>query len=132
MSKLQKRLSKILENPENAIIVGRGFCDVEDLSTIFQSIFMISESPPEKKLKNLIYRENFDNLSQLSYITAVFFALHDIKKLDMIVPILTRWNPMVIVQGNELIGRDLSKTLYDNKYIAFSQNGSFHIWKPKK
>jgi hypothetical protein len=132
MTKFQKRLLKFLETPENSIILGQGFGEIEDLAHIFQSIFLISELPPEKKFKNLIYRENYENLSQLFNISVVFVAVRDVKKIDNIVSILNRWRPIVIVEGNDLIGRDLSKTLYDNGYLADSQHGNFHVWKIKK
>jgi hypothetical protein len=132
MTKFQKRILKIIGEPENALIVGKGFGEIEDLTNIFQTLFVVSDLPPGQKFKNLVYRENFEHLSQLVYISAVFFSLTDIKKLDKIETILNRWSPYVIVEGHTLIGRDLSKPLYDNKYIAYSQDKSFHVWKSKK
>jgi hypothetical protein len=132
MTKFQKRILKIIGEPENALIVGKGFGEIEDLTNIFQTLFVVSDLPPGQKFKNLVYRENFEHLSQLVYISAVFFSLTDIKKLDRIETILNRWSPYVIIEGHTLIGRDLSKPLYDNKYIAYSQDKSFHVWKSKK
>lgn len=131
MDKFVKRLAKSIENPENALVIGQGFFPLESLCQVFKSVFIISEITPQTKFRNLIYRENFNDMSQLSNISIVFFGLKDIKKLENVSSVLNRWRPDVYIEGEVFITRDLSKPLYDNRYIAVSHNKTFHIWKSK-
>lgn len=131
MSKFRKRLQKVLGDTENALILGDGFSSVQDLCVLFQTVFVINPTWTGQKYRNLIYREDFGDLVQLPRISTVFLSPKDSQMLDAVAAVLNRWRPMVVIEGNEVIDRDKSKCLYENHYLAFSQNGSFHIWTCK-
>jgi hypothetical protein len=129
MNKLQKRLRKLVKNPENAAVLGHGFGRLDIMLDLFKTIFIFSWDSPPAKAKNLIFRENFDDLNPLSEISMVFIDLNQLHHIEKIMPVCVRNKSLIIIEGNEVIGRDLSKTLYINNYRAVDQHGFYHVWK---
>ena len=129
MSKLIKRLRKLVKSPENAVVLGQGFGHLDIMINLFKTIFIFSWDAPKVKAKNLIFRENFDDLSPLSEVSMVFVDLNQLQHLEKILPVCIRYNSLIIVEGNDVIGRDLSKILYTNNYRAVDQHGFYHVWK---
>ena len=129
MSKLIKRLRKLIKTPENAVVLGQGFGHMDIILNLFNTIFIFSWDKPTLKAKNLIFRENFDDLSPLDHVSMVFVDLNQLQHLEKIMPLCIRYRSLIIVEGNEVIGRDLSKVLYANNYRAVDQHGFYHVWK---
>jgi hypothetical protein len=129
MNKITKRLRKLVKSPENAVVVGQGFGHLDIMLNLFKTIFIFSWDAPKVKAKNLIFRENFDDLSPLSEVSMVFVDLNQLQHLEKIIPVCIRHNSLIIVEGNDVIGRDLSKILYINNYRAVDQHGFYHVWK---
>lgn len=129
MNKLQKRLSKLVKNPQNAIVLGQGFDHLDVILNLFKTIFIFSWDTPKVKAKNLIFRETLDDLNPLSEISMIFVDLEQLHHLEKLMPVCTRCKSIIIIEGNEVIGRDLSKTLYINHYRAVDQQSSYHVWK---
>lgn len=129
MAKFEKRLKKISKSIENAIVVGNAFGHIADMLSVYRTVFVISQNPPEIKSKNLVYREDFKDLSHLPEISAVFFDLDQIHHLNSLATVMTRYRPVVVIEGNDAIGRHLSKPLYDNNYRCTDLLGIYHVWK---
>jgi predicted Rossmann-fold nucleotide-binding protein len=132
MNKFQKRLSKLLKNCENAVVVGHGFGYLREITEMFKTVFVISSSPPGIKLKNLVYMEEFNNLSQISEVSIIFVDLEKIHSLENFEQLWRRTNSLVAIEGNDAIGRDLSTTLYRSGYECTGLHGFYHIWESKK
>ena len=132
MNKFQKRLSKLSKNCETAVVIGHGFGYLDAIIKIFKTVFVISNTAPQIKSKNLIYRENFDNLSQITEVSVILFDLAEIHRLLNVSPIWHRNKAIVIIEGNDPIGRTLSKSLYDSSYECTGLHGFFHTWELKK
>lgn len=128
MSKFEKRLKKISKGVENAIVVGNAFGHLEELLLIYKTVFIVASSRPEIKSKNLVYREDFKDLSHLPEISMVFFDLDQVHHLNAVATVMTRYRPTIVIEGNDAIGRDLSKPLYDNNYRCTNLLGLYHIW----
>ena len=132
MSKFNKRISRLTRNPlQNALVVGEGFDHLEDLLEIFQTVFLINEKSPSIRSRNLVYKENYDDLHLLVDISCVFFDLSKINDIALTVPVYSRWKSIVIVEGNDPIGRDYTQSLYNNGWKCTSQQGFFHVWELK-
>lgn len=129
MSKLAKRLRKLVKVPENSVILGQGFGQMDLILDLFNTTFIFSWDAPRIKAKNLVYRENFDDLSPLSGISMVLIDIDQLHHIDKIMPVCLRCRSLILIEGNEVIGRDLSKTLYVNNYRAVDQHGFYHVWK---
>lgn len=132
MDKFQKRLSKSCGSMENALVIGSGINNLEKIINIFKNVFVFSKTSPQIKAKNLIYRENFNHISQITEISAVIFDLDYVKYLEDTAVVWTKWKSTIIIEGDIPIGRDLSTSLYKNHYECTSIQGFFHVWEPTK
>jgi len=129
MSKITKRLRKLVKSPENAVVIGQGFGHLDIMLNLFKTIFIFSWDAPKVKAKNLIFRENFNDLNPMAEISMVFFDLNQLHHLDTMLSVCVRNKSLIIIEGNDVIGRDLSKSLYINNYRAVDQHGFYHVWK---
>jgi len=132
MNKFQKRISKLSKNHETAVVIGHGFGYLDKITEIFKTVFVISEPAPVIKSKNLIYRENFDNLSQITEVSIILFDLSMVHRLEDTSPIWHRNKAVVVIEGNSPIDRTLSKSLYNSSYECTGLHGFFHTWELKK
>lgn len=129
MSKFEKRLRKSSRDMENAVVVGTAFGQLEEILSIYKTVFVISPTPPILKSKNLIYRENFSNLEQLGNISAIFIDKNQIHHLAAVMVLGSKNKSPVLVEGNEPIGRELSGPLYSHGYRCIDLQGLYHVWK---
>lgn len=129
MTKFQKRILKTTEKIENCLIVGQGFGFLEECLEIFKTVFVINEIKPSIRTKNLIFRDDGSDLSQISDITHVIFDRNNINELVMYQTVWNKHNSVVIIEGDEPIGREFSKPLYDTAWNCVDKQGFFHVWK---
>jgi hypothetical protein len=129
MSKLTKRLRKLVKNPENAIVVGQGFGQLDIMLNLFKTIFIFSWNAPKLKAKNLIFRENFNDLNPMSEISMVFFDRDQVHHLETMMAMCVKNKSVIVIEGNDVIGRNLSLPLYTNNYRAVDQQEFYHVWK---
>lgn len=131
MDKFVKRIHKLAKHLENAIVIGNGFGNLHILLEHFKTVFVIGGTYPEIKARNLVYRQDFDDLSYMTEVTAIFIDLSRITDLENIMHHAVRCKSSVVIEGNDPIGRDLSKPLYGNHYECTSLQGFFHVWQRK-
>lgn len=132
MNKFQKRITKLSKNWQTALVIGNAFGHLEDLLGIFDTVFVIADHPPAIKARNLVYREMFDQFEQLSDIHFMFYDRNTIEMFRSSMGIWNRNKPVVIIEGHDVIGRDLSGHLYTNSYNAVHQEEEYHVWKMKQ
>jgi hypothetical protein len=113
-------------------VIGHGFGHLQDILEIFRTVFVIGVEQPNIKSKNLIYRETFDNITQISEIGAVFYDLEQIQRVEETSQSWLRHRAIVVIEGNEPIDRTLSKFLYASFYQCTGTHGFFHTWELKK
>jgi hypothetical protein len=132
MSKFAKRISKIHPHSlQNALVIGRGFGFLEVITGTYQTVFLIDADRPDIKTKNLVFKENYDDLHLLVDVSTIFFDLAKINDINLTAPVFTRWKSLVIVEGNEPIGREFTQSLYHHGWRCTSQQGFFHVWELK-
>jgi len=132
MNKFQKRLSKLDKNQINAVVIGSAFGNLENILEIYNTVFVINENLPTVKAKNLVYREDFHNLNAITEVSAIFFDLNQLDQFEMVKDFWQRNNSKVIIEGDEPIGREFSKPLYDTGWGCTSKQGLFHVWEKLK
>jgi len=131
MNKLEKRLRKISNSYDNALVLGNAFGHLEKILTIYSTVFVFNKMPTIKA-KNLIYRENLDHLNNIIQVSAVFFDLDNLYYLKDLKDCWQRNNSMVIIEGNDLIGKEFAQPLYESSWGCTKQLGSFHVWEKIK
>ncbi len=129
MNKIQKRIRKLSRNSTNALVVGGAFGNLSTILEIYNTVFIISDDMPSIRAKNLVYRENISNLNHIVDVGAIFYDLNQIDKLEHLQHFWSRNNSNIFIEGNEVIGREYSKPLYDSGWRATSQQGFFHVWE---
>jgi hypothetical protein len=132
MNKLQKRLRKLDKTQVNAVVIGSAFGNLENILEIYNTVFVINKNVPTVKAKNLVYKENFDNLNGITEVSAIFFDLNQLDQFEMIKDVWQRNKSKVIIEGDEPIGREFSKPLYDTGWGCTSKQGLFHVWEKLK
>ena len=132
MNKFQKRLSKLDKNQVNAVVIGSAFGYLENILEIYATVFVIDENLPTVKAKNLVYKENFDNLNAITEVSAIFFDLNRLDRFETVKDFWQRNNSKVIIEGDDPIGREFSKPLYDTGWGCTSKQGLFHVWEKLK
>lgn len=129
MNKFKKRLTKTIGNSQNAVVLGQGFGQLDIILEIFKTVFIFSWDTPNLKAKNLVFRENFNDLNPLTEISAIFIDLNQIQHLENMAQIWHKNKCTVLIEGQAPIGRDLSKPLYRDHFRCVEQQELYHIWK---
>jgi hypothetical protein len=132
MAKFAKRLRKLSGYTENALVVGKAFGNLDQLLEIYTNVFVVDEDSPSVKAKNLIYKENFDDLNVLTQVGAIFIDLDKIDKLDILEDFWQRHKSTIFVEGNDCILRHLSKPLFKTGWQCTSLQGIYHVWEKIK
>lgn len=131
MSKFKKRIQKSFSTEVNVLVYGTGFGFLEDILDLFPSVFLIAKEHAIKR-KNLIFREEDNDISNISNIGIIFLDRSLISKIDYILPIIIKNRPIILIEGNTPIEREFSKSLYDNGYLCKDTQGFYHMWKKIK
>ena len=129
MNKFKKRLTKIIGNTQNAVVLGHGFGQLPSILETFNTVFIFSWDCPNLKAKNLVFRENFNDLNPLHDVSAIFIDLDQIQHLETMSQIWHKNKCTVLIEGNDPIGRTLSGPLYRDHFRCTDQQGIYHIWK---
>jgi len=129
MSKIVKRIRKTLIKNGNMLVVGHGWGVLADLLDVYDTVFVIDDTHPNIKAKNLVYK-NFDTqISHLPQIYAVMIDRIHADKIDRLGPLISTTAPQVAIEGDEVIPRTQSKLFFQNHYNNVSQHGYFHVWR---
>jgi len=67
MSKFAKRIKKLHRKARNVLVVGNAWGNIEDLVDFFHTVFHIDDQQRIFKGRNVVYRENFDNIHLIPY-----------------------------------------------------------------
>lgn len=129
MSKFAKRITKLVKEPESALVLGTGFGQLEEIVKIFDTVFVVGPVPPEFRAKNLIYRQDFHEIGQIGNPTAILVDNIQLHNLNQCVSLWARARPFILIEGNELVDREKTKLLWNFHYRPIEQLGFFHAWK---
>jgi hypothetical protein len=129
MNKFKKRLTKIIGRPQNAVVVGQGFGQLASILETFNTVLIFSWDYPNLRAKNLVFRENFNDLNPLHDVTAIFIDLDQTQHLENMSKRWQKYKCTVLIEGNDPIGRNLSVALYRDHFRCIDQQGIYHVWK---
>lgn len=129
MSKIVKRISKSVKIEGNSLVIGDAFGFLGEIINLFPSVFVVMNQTERIKAKNIVYRDNVDDLHKLPEINLVFLDLNYKNQLDKFENLMILQKPTFLIEGEEVIGREFTKKFYQLGYRAVDQQGYFHIWK---
>lgn len=129
MSKVTKRLLKYINVSDNALVIENKFGYLDDLVKVFDNVFYIARFPPTIKARNLVYRNDFFEISILPSITNIFVDPFNFNKINETLPILTKYKADIIVNSDVIIDRSLSKPIWAIGYRPIEVFHTFQLWK---
>jgi hypothetical protein len=129
MNKIQKRLRKLSRNNTHALVLGSAFGILDQILEVYNTVFVIDESPPAIKAKNLVYKETFVKLDHLQDMSSIFVDINQLDNLDKIEVIWRNHNSKLFVEGGDRVENDKVKILYDSGWACTSLQGMFHVWE---
>lgn len=129
MNKFSKRILKVTDDKKSSLVIGHGFGFLSDIVETFDTVFIISPNTDKRKYRNVVYRENFNNLISIGAVSAVFVDLDKVDNFKMLLNYWTMFSPIIFVEGNEPIDRTKSSYLYKYGYRCIDKLGFCHLWK---
>ena len=129
MNKFIKRISKSKKNIRNILVVGTGWEKLPNLCDVFASVFIISTGPQDFRRKNLIYKESFDQIETLPDIDAIVMDRDQDIHVSKLLPLLNKYQSVILVQGVELFAKTEHKFLKTYGYAVVEMFGDSHLWK---
>ena len=129
MEKFRKRITKCVKKiPIDCIVIGNAFGYLEATLEMFDTIFLFNFDGEQTKAKNLIYRKDLSTVYNMPNITAIFIDYKYIDTFEKLLPILTSAQPDLFIEGNEVVPKTETKSLYKHGYRAIAQLGFCHQW----
>ena len=132
MSKFKKRITKITDNLNNAVVYGTAFGKLEEITDLFNTVFIISNDPFRHRGKNLVYVPDLKDINDLYNITMTFVDLDKTDDMSVLIQLFTQGKSFILIEGNSVIERDKSKLLYKFGFRAVLQSKEFHVWNQIK
>lgn len=128
MSKFTKRIKKTIKIEGNALIVGDAFGYLEDVLELFPSVFVVDNIKERIKARNIIYRDDLNDLNLLPEIGVVFLDLKYKTQLSSFENLIIKYRPIFVIEGNDFIAIEHTKKFFHHGYKGTNQSGLFHIW----
>jgi hypothetical protein len=132
MSKLIKRIRKFHKNPENCVVIGDVWGELPYVIDLFKNIFIKITKKPYIKSKNVIARDNFEDLTIFPQIEYVFIDGDCLKYLNSIEKVFTHYSPMIYIGYGEFLNEEFSKYLLSLSYEIIEIRKEYQIWKRKR
>lgn len=129
MDKFKKRLIKLSKHQLNAVVLGTGFGRLADIVEVYDTVFVLSDPEVNFKSRNVIYKENITSMLNAIDVTAIFVDMTHLPILESTTPLWHRWKSIILIEGDDPIGRDKSQSLYKNHYRCTDKHGVYHVWK---
>ncbi len=132
MAKFNKRVSKTSKKSlQNALVIGEGFGYLENILQMFGTVFLINEKYPTRRARNLVYKENYDDLHLLIDVSHIFVDLKKITDISLVAPVFNRWKSLVLIEGDVIPNKEFTASLLHNGWKCYKLDGLFHTWEFK-
>lgn len=132
MTKFSKRMRKLDKRTRNVLVVGTALEQLEDLLETFATVFVINDTNPRLQKRNVVYREDFDNIHLLTDIDLIIIDINQEHTIPELIQVWRRTNPTIVIQGPELISKDFQKLLKVDHYAIIEVAKGYYVWKNKK
>ena len=129
MTKFSKRLRKISKKPRNALILGQGVGELDDILEVFSSAFIIGNFSEGIRRKNLIYIEKIEHINEISNFDMIFVGRDAIDSIKDLRAMYKKCQPLIFIEGDVNLPMDLIKLLMGDGYLVISTEKRYHIWK---
>lgn len=132
MTAFAKKVSKAVKRPENCIVIGNAFDHLAELSETFNTVFILSSGIQEFRGKNVVYRENFEDVSVLPPINAVFFNRETLEQLKFVDKVIEKNKSAIFIEGSDHIKEDYHIYMKKKKYKLVEIHKDHQRWERTK
>ena len=129
MTKFSKRMKKANRKARNVLAVGTALGNLEDLLEAFNTVFVVNGTMPRIQKRNVVYRENFDNIHLVSDVDLIIIDFLHEKFIPELQQIWRRTQPIIIIEGPELISKECQKLLKSDHYAIREVAKNYYVWK---
>lgn len=119
-----------LKHPKNSLFTHSSFTSNEDLVSMFQTVFIIDHTRP-LKLKNIVYRENADNLTEITDVDIIFFDADQLEHIKKFQTVWKKSKSMLYIDG-PLPNLGIQNFLRTENFEMIEITKDYTIWKQKK
>jgi ubiquinone biosynthesis protein Coq4 len=131
MTAIVKKLRKIAGDAHNAVAIDPDIEAVEALSAIFQSVFVYTEKEHIIKKRNIIYRQELDDLTKLPDISMIYIGMDAIEYLSRFNGIIEKYKSLIVIPHDEHLDKTHTKWLTAIRYEIIYLAKRLQIWKYK-
>lgn len=131
MSKFIKRIRKIKKYPENCLLIGTEFGYLDEFCDLFANVFSLVVENQLPKKRNLIYRQDFKELSLISGIDFIFIDHQYLEKVYEIENVLTQFRCPLYINHGEFLDAKYSKFFGKAGYQIIQIEKNYQVWTPK-
>lgn len=128
MSKFGKKVLSANINHRACLVLGSGFGLMDDIVENFPSVFIINDGDRSLRGRNIIYRRDFSDINSLNDIDFIFFDFNQSGNLKNVQPLLTRFRPVLFVEGTTPWSVDDYKYLRSYGYFLVEYFKNMHKW----
>jgi hypothetical protein len=132
MTKFIKKITKNVKDTQYCIVLGRGYGHFDELTEIFNTVFVLSNGVDEIRKKNVVYRNDFSDTNPLPYIGAVFVDEDQLDHLGKIDEIIRKHKLLIYVGTREFIPTHHAKFFSKRHYEVVEIFKDSQLWKHKK
>ncbi len=129
MSKFAKRLKKLNKKARNILVVGNAWGNVQELAEFYNTVFLVDDQQRMVRGRNIVYRENFDNIHLLYDVDIVLFDIDHQNHISELFQVFKRWDSLIIIQGPELITKENQNFLKSHNYQIVEIHKTYYQWK---
>ena len=131
MASFSKKIRKLNKFPKNALIIGKAFGQLEELSEIFDSLFVVGSDSNLLRKRNIIYREDFEFLTSLPDIDFIFVDKDYFEQLLKINQVWRKNRSYLVTEGEAPPDKHLYKFLATETFKIIDAHKHHIFWKFK-
>ena len=131
MSKFSKRILSSSKTCRNCLILGSGQGWLYDLLEHCNTVFIIDGTDKTLKRKNIVHREDFQDINLLNDIDFVFVDQAHFSNLNKLKPLFTRYRPAIFLQASSDLSIEHYKYLRSESYSLVEVFKNMQKWIPQ-
>jgi hypothetical protein len=132
MASLAKKLGKILRNNRNVVMLEPSKEMLDEMSMHFQNVFVFTDSAPEIKKKNIIYRSGFENFESLPDVSLLYVGGDSVDKLLNCQSLLLKSRNFVMIGTADELGKKIKRLFSSAAYEVTEVSKKWQMWKPSE
>lgn len=131
MASFSKKIRKLNKFPKNALVIGKAFGQLEELSEIFDSLFIVGSDSNLLRKRNIIYREDFEFITALPDIDFIFVDKDYFEQLLKLNQVWRKNRSYLVTEGESPPDKHIYKFLAAETFKIIDAHKHHIFWKFK-